>query len=73
MINNDWRYDDDRMKIRESVLSLLLRRYGEDINEDGTPVNSTESIYACAHDWVSQGNIRTDGIIKYYEAYYKGQ
>ena len=73
MINNDWRYDDDRMKIRETVLSVLLRKYGEHINEDGTPVNSTESIYNCAHDWVSQGNVRTDGIIKYYEAYYKGQ
>lgn len=67
----DWRYDDNRMKIREQVLSILLKRFGEDINEDGTPVNSTESIYNCAHDWVSQGNVRSDGVVAYYNAYYK--
>ena len=66
----DWRYDDNRMKLREQVLSVLLKRYGEDINEDGTPKNSTESIYNCAHDWVSQGHATTSGVVKYYEAYY---
>ncbi len=72
-MDTDWRYYDEQMEVRSSVLSLLLKRYGGDINEDGSPTNSTESIYACAHDWVSHGNRRTDGIIKYYEAYYKDQ
>ena len=53
------------------VLSILLAKYGGDLNEFGVPANPPDSIYACAHDWVSQGNVRTDGIVKYYEAYYK--
>ena len=31
---------------------------------------SPSSAYECAHDWVSQGHPKPDGIIKYYEAYY---
>jgi hypothetical protein len=34
---DDWRYSDQKMKVR---------------------------------DWVSQGNMHTAGIVKYYEAYY---
>ncbi len=71
MMESDWLYSSDRMQLRERALSILLNRYGSAIDEGGTPLCSTESIYACAHDWVSQGNIRLDGIIKYYEAYYK--
>ena len=72
-ITTDWLYDEKRMEFRENCLSILLKRFGSELNEDGSPSHSTESIYNCAHDWVSQGNVRTDGIIKYYEAYYKGQ
>jgi hypothetical protein len=36
----------------------------------GCPAQSSESIYACAHDWVSQGHPTTNGILKYFEAYY---
>ena len=71
MIKQDWIYSDDRMALREQCLSILLRRFGSRMKDDGTPENSTESIYACAHDWVSQGHPKTDGIVKYYEAYYR--
>ena len=71
-MNNDWLYSPERMNLRERCLSLLLRRYGSHIKADGTPEHSTESIYACAHDWVSQGNPEPDGIDKFYEAFYDG-
>lgn len=69
-LTSDWLYNEDRLELRERCLSILLRRYGSELNEDGTPVHSTENIYSCAHDWVSQGHRKPDGIVKYYEAYY---
>ena len=71
MKNEDWLYSEDRLGLREQCLSVLLKKYGCELNEDGTPLHSTESIYACAHDWVSQGHPKTDGIVKYYKAYYE--
>ena len=72
-MNEDWLYSEDRMQLREQCLSVLLRKYGSDLNKNGAPKYSTESIYACAHDWVSQGNPSTSGIVKYYKAYYNDQ
>lgn len=69
-LTTDWLYNEERLELREQCLSILLRRYGSELNEDGTPVHSNESIYNCAHDWVSHGNPKPDGIVKYYEAYY---
>jgi hypothetical protein len=69
MTQEDWRYSDDRMKVRESALKILMTRFGHQL-ENGTPKYSPQSIYECAHDWVSQGNNTTFGIVKYYEAYY---
>ena len=66
----DWRYSDKRMKLREEVLGILLRHYGTDLNEDGSPKYSNESIYECAHDWVSQGNEISAGVVSFYKAYY---
>lgn len=69
MTNDDWRYTEDKLRLREQALKVLLTRYGGQM--DGTvPKYSSQSIYECAHDWVSQGNKITAGIIKYYEAYY---
>ena len=70
-MNDDWRYSDDRMELRQKVYSLLLKRFGSDIDENGEPVYSMDSITQCSHDWVSQGNVRSDGIVKYFQAYYK--
>ena len=66
----DWRYSDFKMQLRRQVLSLLIKRFGSELNENGEPKYSNQSIYECAHDWVSQGNKRTDGLVKYYQAYY---
>lgn len=73
MSNADWLYSEDRLGLRERVLSTLLRRYGSHMKMDGTPEHSTESIYACAHDWVSQGNKSAEGVIEYYQENYGRQ
>jgi hypothetical protein len=66
----DWRYSDFKMQLRRQALSLLIKRFGSELNENGEPKYSNQSIYECVHDWVSQGNKRTDGLVKYYQAYY---
>jgi hypothetical protein len=66
---DDWRYSGDKMKVREQALKVLLAKFGHQM-EGVTPKYSNQSIYECAHDWVSQGNMHTAGIVKYYEAYY---
>ena len=67
---SDWRYEPERMALREACLSLLLREFGSDLNENGTPVQPTMNIYDCAHDWVSQGNKYADGIVEYFKKHY---
>ena len=68
-MNQDWRYSEDKLKLREQALTVLLTKFG--LQLDGVvPKYSNQSIYECAHDWVSQGNVSTAGIVKYYEAYY---
>ena len=69
--NIDWLYSEDRLEMREKILSTLLRRYGSHMKMDGTPEHSTESIYACAHDYISQGNTDPSGAIDFYEEHYK--
>ncbi len=59
------------MNLRTEILKILLRSYGSHLKEDGTPEHSAESIYACAHDWVSHGNSTTEGIKKFYEEHYQ--
>ena len=66
----DWRYSDFKMQLRRQALSLLIKRFGSELNENGEPKYSSKSIYECVHDWVSQGNMRKDGIVKNYQAYY---
>ena len=70
MTVEDWRYSEERLEIRQRVYSFLLNRFGSQIDECGEPIYSMQSISECAHDWVSQGNINTSGIVKYFEAYY---
>ena len=67
---NDWRYAPERMTLREQCLSVLLKKYGSQIDDRGVPIYSTGSLYECADDWVSQGNPSASGIVRYYEAYY---
>lgn len=70
-MNNDWLYSDDRMVLREQCLSTLLKEFGGKLDEKGRPLYSTESIYACAHDWVSLGVPTAEGIEVHYKLYYQ--
>ena len=53
---DDWRYDDHKMKVREQALVVLMSKFGGQM-EGAVPKYSQKSIYECAHDWVSQGNM----------------
>ena len=70
MAITDWIYSPERMELREKCLSALLRKFGSELNKDGSPKHSSESIFACAHDWVSHGNPTPEGITDYYEQNY---
>ena len=69
-MNEDWRFNDQKIKLRQSVIKILLNRYGSDLDSTRKSKYTNQSIYECAHDWVSQGNVNCNGITKYYEAYY---
>jgi len=65
---DDWRYNDQKMKAREQALKVLLSKFGGQM-EGVVPKYTGQSMYECAQDWVSQGNMHTAGIVKYYEVY----
>ena len=66
MTNEDWRYSEDKLKLRGECLHILLNKFSYD---DPNKVNyTTQDIYECAHDWVSQGNKISSGIVAYFEA-----
>ena len=69
-MNEDWRYSEERMELRERAYNLLLTRFGPQLDANGEPVYTMQSITECSHDWVSQGNVSTSGLVKYYQAYY---
>ena len=69
-MDKDWRYSEERMELRQKCYTLLLGRFGSQSDENGEPIYSMQSISECAHDWVSQGNVTTSGLVKYYQAYY---
>ena len=56
----DWRYSN--MELRQNILSILLRKYGMQ--------HPTRAMYECANEWIEKGNVRSDGVVKYFEAYY---
>lgn len=71
-MSNDWIYSEKRLNFRAECLSTLLSTYGWKLTEDGLPKHSSEKIYNCAHDWVSQGNAESEGINEYFIKNYTG-
>lgn len=69
-MNEDWRYSEDRLQLREQVYKILLSRFGSQLDSNGEPLYSMQSITECCHDWVSQGHATSNGIVAYYQAYY---
>ena len=69
-IQTDWRYSEERMDLRQKCLMILLSGFGSDLKENGEPKYSNQSMYECAHDWVSQGNVNTSGLTQCYLEHY---
>ena len=70
MSDQDWRYTEDRLKLRGTCLSILLNKYGSAKIEEQT--YSTQDIYECVDTWISQGNKTPSGISAYFQAYFGG-
>ncbi len=66
---NDWRYSPEKMKLREQVLVILLKKFGGEL-KNYIPKYSNQSIFECAHDWVSQGNKTSHGVVKFFNKNY---
>jgi len=64
VMSDDWRYTPQKMKLRQECLKLLLTKYG-------CKGYHAQSIYECAHDWISQGNSNTEKLVSFYKRYYE--
>ena len=53
-------YSDAKMKLRQEVLAILLKKYGHE--------NNNKAIYECADEWVGKYPISA-GVVDYYNAY----
>ena len=53
-------YSDAKMKLRQEVLAILLKKYSHE--------NNNKAIYECADEWVSKYVISA-GVVDYYNAY----
>ena len=69
-MDEDWRYSEEKLRIRQQAIRILLHKYGSDLDHTRKSKYTCRSIYECAHDWISQGNANCNGITQYYEAYY---
>ena len=54
------KYSDAKMKLRQEVLRILMRKYGHE--------NNNRAIYECADEWVEKYVISA-GVVDYYGAY----
>jgi len=54
--------DDEKLKLRQAVLKILLSKYGNS-------TYSNRAIYECADDWCSK-QVTTNGLAGYFKAYY---
>tara|TARA_X000000368_G_C22444097_1_gene455999 strand:+ start:276 stop:482 length:207 start_codon:yes stop_codon:yes gene_type:complete len=56
------KYSETQLKLREVVLSILLRKFSHE--------NNNKAIYECADEWVEK-QVTSSGIVDYYNAYKK--
>ena len=61
-VGEGWRYTDPQMKLRQEVLTILLKNFG-----DGEYPN--QAIYECAEDWCNK-QVTTSGLVNYFKTYY---
>ena len=53
-------YSDAKMKLRQEVLVILLKKYSHE--------NNNKAIYECADEWVEK-YVLSAGVVDYYNAY----
>jgi len=56
------------MKLRQECLNILFQKYGSEKIDQVS--YSTQDIYECADEWISQGNQISHGIVAYFNAYF---
>jgi len=61
-----WLHSPERQEARSEALARLLKAFGGELGDDGTPTHSPRGLYGAAHDYVSHGNTDPNGIIAYY-------
>ncbi len=54
--------DESKLKLRQEVLGILMKKFGNEC--------TNQSIYECADEWCSK-QVSSNGIVSYFEAYYK--
>ena len=64
-MSDDWRYSKEKQKLRQNALKILLAKFGGELDKTRKSKYTNQSIYECAHDWVSQGNVNCNGITAY--------
>ena len=69
-VGEDWRYSEPQMKLRQEVLIILMKEFGNDNPYTDYP---NRSIYECANEWVEKGHATTSGLVSYFKAYYNKQ
>ena len=50
---------EEKLNLRQRVLSILLKEFGDDSNNSG--------IYSCADSWC-ETQVTTNGVVSYYKA-----
>ena len=53
MTDSDWRYSDERMKLRQEVFLKLKHHF---------KLHKARYLYEFCHNWVSQGNKTIDNV-----------
>ncbi len=61
-----WLHSDERLKLRGECLLALLKAFGGELNEDGSPTHENRDLYSAAHDYISHGNFEPAGVVKFY-------
>jgi len=51
------------LELRGQVLSILLKNF--------SAYSTNHTLYECADEWLIRGNLTTDGLINFFESYYK--
>ena len=54
-MTEDWRYSEEKLRVRQEAIRILLHKYGGELDETRKSKYTCKSIYECAHDWISQG------------------